>query len=158
MASSIITTTLCFGTSSNFVAASVPPSRWIRGNRAGSWGLKGVGRTAFEAALAGRPVVVTLPGAGRSSATVTGEIGIVLEPDDLAGIMEALMGLISSAERRREVGERARSTLGQRHDPQRVAGQVEKVYEDALAKVEWRHPHRDSREAGTAGPQKEQTW
>src|SRR6266850_1363377 len=29
MASSIITTTLCFGTSSNFVAASVPPSRWI---------------------------------------------------------------------------------------------------------------------------------
>jgi glycosyltransferase involved in cell wall biosynthesis len=121
-------------------------------------GLKGVGRTAFEAALAGRPVVVTLPGAGRSSATVAGELGIVLEPDDLAGIKEALMGLISSAERRREVGERARSTLGRRHDPQRVAGQVEQVYEGALAKVEWRHPHRDSGEAGTAGPQKEQTW
>jgi len=121
-------------------------------------GLKGVGRTAFEAALAGRPVVMTLPGSGRSSATVAGDLGIVLEPDDLAGIKEALMGLISSAERRREVGERARSTLGQRHDPERVARQVEQVYEGALAQVEWRHPHRNSGEARTAGPQKEQTW
>jgi glycosyltransferase involved in cell wall biosynthesis len=119
-------------------------------------GLKGVGRTAFEAALAGRPVVVTLPGAGRSSATVAGEIGIVVEPDDFAGIKEALMGLISSEERRREVGERARSTIGPRHDPERVARQVEKIYEGALAKAQGRHLHRDWGEARTT--EKGQTW
>jgi glycosyltransferase involved in cell wall biosynthesis len=121
-------------------------------------GLKGVGRTAFEAALAGRPMVVTLPGAGRSSATMAGEIGIVLEPDDLAGIKQALMGLISSEERRREVGERARSTIGPRHDPERVARQVEKIYEGALAKAKSRHPHRDSGEARTTRPEKGQAW
>ena len=94
--------------------------------------LGGIGRTAFEAAMLGLPVVATLPGARGSDTVRDGEAGRVLEPDDTAGVARAVRELVTSPAARAELGQRARAAVGARHAAAVVAAQVEALYRELL--------------------------
>ena len=90
--------------------------------------LGGVGRAAYEAALAGRPLVATLPDPDSSQTVKNGLTGLVFKPADKEGILAALCSLIESETKRIEIGEKAKKEIGNRHLPSLVAKQVESLY------------------------------
>ncbi len=94
--------------------------------------LGGIGRTAYEAAMAGLPVVATLPDASGSDTFPDGEAGRVLEPADVVGIAGALRELIAAPSARTALGERAREVVAARHAAPVVARQVEDLYRELL--------------------------
>lgn len=94
--------------------------------------LGGVGRAAYEAALAGKPLIATLPDPNSSKTIRNGITGLVFKPDDKAGMLETLRVLIESKEQRVEFGERARNKIGSRHLPSAIALQVEHIYASLL--------------------------
>jgi trehalose synthase len=80
---------------------------------------EGFGLTVAEAMWKSRPVVASRVGGIREQ-IVEGETGLLVEPRDLAGFADAVVGLIRQPARAKEIGERARETvrelfLGPRH-------------------------------------------
>lgn len=94
--------------------------------------LGGVGRAAYEAALAGKPLIATLPDPNSSKTIRNGITGLVFKPDDKAGMVEALCALIESKEKRVEFGRKAKGEIGSRHLPSAIALQVEHIYASLL--------------------------
>jgi len=94
--------------------------------------LGGVGRAAFEAALAGKPLIATLPDPDSSESVKNGVTGLVFEPADKKGMHAGLQMLIQSRAKREEVGERAKRKIGERHSPPRIAAEVEALYASLL--------------------------
>ena len=95
--------------------------------------LKGVGRSVYEAGLAGKPVIATLPDPNTTLTIRHGISGLVHAPDDSNGIRTSLLSLIKSAPLRLQIGESARVELSSRHDPKAVAARCTALYESLLA-------------------------
>lgn len=97
-------------------------------------GLGGVGRSAYEAAIAGRALVATLPGA-RTSKTLTHERhGLLYEPDDLDGVRDGIEKLILNPGLRTSLGTTAKEEIGARHDPSNVAAKMLALYREAVGR------------------------
>ena len=96
-------------------------------------GLGGVGRAAYESALAGRALVATLPGARTSKTLTHRRHGLLYEPDDLAGAREGIEELILDPSLRTTLGDTAKTEIGARHDPARAAGKILALYREAVA-------------------------
>jgi phosphatidylinositol alpha-1,6-mannosyltransferase len=79
----------------------VLPARELRGD------VEGFGMVALEAAAAGKPVVATRVG-GISDAVADGLGGILVEPEDHAGLSRAVVSLLNDAERANSMGEAGR--------------------------------------------------
>lgn len=91
-------------------------------------GLGGAGRAAYEAAVAGKPLVATLPDPATSETLRDGVTGLVFAPADHTGISNGLRRLITSPALRHSIGRSAQASIGSRHDPRAVARQVLELY------------------------------
>jgi phosphatidylinositol alpha-1,6-mannosyltransferase len=79
----------------------------LTSRRTASGDVEGYGIAAVEAALCGRPAVVSR-GSGLEEAIVDGETGLAVSPDDPAATAEAVIALMTDAPRRARMGQRAR--------------------------------------------------
>lgn len=95
--------------------------------------LGGVGRAAYEAAIAGKPLVATMPDPQRSETLRHGESGLLFTHADVPGITDALRRLITDAPFRAQLGASAQAAIAQRHAPAAVAGTVRDLYAKLLA-------------------------
>jgi glycosyltransferase involved in cell wall biosynthesis len=94
--------------------------------------LKAVGRTVYEAALSGCPMILALEGGESSPTLLDGALGTVTSPGDLEAMATQIVRLSSDRVLRRALGERARQAIGSRHTPAHAAHQVEEVYRHLL--------------------------
>jgi glycosyltransferase involved in cell wall biosynthesis len=94
--------------------------------------LGGVGRAAYEAALAGKPLVATVPDPRRAETIEHGVSGLLFTHDDRAGIADALRRLIADSASRASLGESARAAIGPRHAPAAIAQKVGALYEELI--------------------------
>ena len=90
--------------------------------------LGGVGRAAYEAAVAGKPLVATVPDPTRSETLEDGVSGLLFTHDDETGIAGALRRLLTDSAFRARLGASARATIGHRHAPEVVAKSVTNLY------------------------------
>jgi len=79
----------------------------LTSRRTASGDVEGYGIAAVEAALCGRPAVVSR-GSGLEEAIVDGETGLAVPPDDPAATADAAVALLSDPARRARMGQRAR--------------------------------------------------
>ncbi len=95
--------------------------------------LRGAGRTAFEAGLALKPLVATIPNVRTAETVKDGVSGLAFEPDDLNGVIEAVLDLASRADKRSALGRSAYDFLKQRHDPKANAAAILELYRELAA-------------------------
>ena len=91
--------------------------------------LGGVGRAAYEAALAGKPLVATLPDPRHSETLQHGVSGLLFTQEDRDGIADALRGLARDPALREKLGASAQAAIGPRHSPAAIARQITGIYE-----------------------------
>ena len=96
-------------------------------------GLGGVGHGAYEAALAGKPLVATLPDPKASETLVDGVTAMLFRPDDKFGILRALRLLVANAEAREKLGASARAAIGNRHAPELIAHATFELYKELVS-------------------------
>ncbi len=96
-------------------------------------GLGGVGRGAYEAAMAGKALVATLPDPNASDSLVDGVTARLFRPGDNAGILQALRLLIASSEAREKLGASAKAAIGDRHAPGRIAQKTFALYNELVS-------------------------
>lgn len=94
--------------------------------------LGAVGRAGYEAPLAGKPLVATIPDPHLAEAVVHGKTGLAFEPHDLAGVAHAILDLATHEDRRMELGREAKKVIGARHDPAAHARTIVGIYRDLL--------------------------
>ncbi len=94
--------------------------------------LKGVGRTVYEAAMVGCPMLLTLENGAQSPTLMQGALGVVCPPNDFSALEQELRRLVGDADLRHALGLKAREAIGSRHDPHVVARRVEEVYDGLL--------------------------
>jgi len=102
-------------------AIMVVPSRWR----------EGFGLVALEGALLGLPLVATRVG-GLSEVIEDGRTGILVSPEDPAVLSDAMLQLLRSPQRRRELGEAARSSAESRFNMTSMLDQYENMYSRVL--------------------------
>jgi phosphatidyl-myo-inositol alpha-mannosyltransferase len=110
------------------------PQQMARANIvcAPSLGGESFGVVLLEAMAAGRAVVASsIP--GYAAVVRDGIDGLLVPPDDQAVLARALTELLDDAGRARGMGENGRENAA-RYDWSIVAGEIERVYEEALAK------------------------
>lgn len=90
--------------------------------------LGGVGRAAYEAAIAGKPLIATVPDPTRSETLQDGVSGLLFTHADEEGIANAIVRLVADAQLRQSLGASARASIGGRHTPPNVALSVLKMY------------------------------
>jgi phosphatidylinositol alpha-1,6-mannosyltransferase len=105
-----------------FVMASVPTGGGLKAG-------EGFGIAYAEAGACGKPAVASSSG-GAGEVVRPDETGLVVDPDDDAGLVAALHGLLAEPERARRMGERARDWVG-RFDWDRAALAVERLLGEA---------------------------
>ena len=86
----------------------------------------------MEAAACGRPVVASNV-EGIPEVVAHGETGILVDPDDTAGLAGAVIDLFSDAERRGEMGIRARARAEREFSLERWTTDLRWLYESVLA-------------------------
>ncbi len=94
--------------------------------------LNAVGRTAYEAPLAGKPLIATLPHPDSSTSLLQGVTGLGFECLDFEGVTRAIVDLSQNPGKRQALGESARAAIAERHSPQRHARKVLNVYHRLL--------------------------
>jgi len=94
--------------------------------------LGAVGRAAYEAPLAGKPLIATLPFPDRSPSLIQNKTGVGFDPADLQGVGAAILEFAQNPDKRRAFGEMARETISERHNPSHHAAQIVEVYRDLL--------------------------
>lgn len=87
--------------------------------------------TVLEAMGAGRPVVATAT-MSIPSLVEDGRNGFLHDVEKQAAMIETLRGLRDDPDLRRAVGERARATIQDRHDPTAVADDLRDVYQEVM--------------------------
>jgi len=95
----------------------VMPSRWEE-----TFGL-----VALEAALMGRPVVVTRAGA-LPEVVAHGETGLVVDKEDDQGVAEAVAFLLENPEKARRMGEAGRERALRNFGLQACIGRYDELY------------------------------
>jgi phosphatidylinositol alpha-1,6-mannosyltransferase len=80
----------------------------LTSRRTAAGDVEGYGIAAVEAALCGKPAIVSR-GSGLEEAIVEGETGLAVPPDDPDAAADAAVALLSDPARRRAMGERARA-------------------------------------------------
>ena len=95
--------------------------------------LGGVGRAAYEAAVAGKPLVATVPDPTRTENLEHGVSGLLFTHDDRDGIADALRRLIADPVLRASLGASARASIGHRHAPATVAKSAADLYATLVA-------------------------
>lgn len=98
--------------------------------------LGGVGRAAYEAAVAGKPLVATLPDPKHSETLEDGISGLLFTPDDEAGIADGLRKLIRDPAFRKALGASGKASIGHRHSPQVIAARMRELYGELAAEPE----------------------
>lgn len=90
------------------------------------------GRVVVEAMSMGTPVVATSIG-GPAEVITDGLDGMLVDPHDHRGWVQALTGLLESPDRRRAIGQRAAATVRARFGRDRHAAQVLGLYDELPA-------------------------
>jgi spore coat protein SA len=91
-----------------------------------------LGLTSLEAQASGVPVVVSNAG-GLPETVDAGKSGLVFENGNAAQLGEAVLSIIGNAERRRAMGEAARTWVMTTFSWDVIAGQLERTYMEAMA-------------------------
>ncbi len=91
------------------------------------------GNAALEAALFGKAVVATHVG-GLPEAVVHGETGILVPPGDVGALSVALLRLLRNRDESEAMGRAGRERVRRYFTPERVADEVEQVYEHLLSR------------------------
>jgi glycosyltransferase involved in cell wall biosynthesis len=95
--------------------------------------LNAVGRTAYEAPLAGKPLIATLPHPDTSTSVLQGVTGLGFECLDFEGVTRAIVDLSQNPGKRQALGESARAAIAERHSLPRHARKVLNVYHRLLS-------------------------
>jgi glycosyltransferase involved in cell wall biosynthesis len=90
--------------------------------------LGGVGRAAYEAPLARKPLVATTPDPASSKSVLNGQTGLAFRPGDLNGVKTAILSLARDATQRQFLGESAQNVIADRHDPTKHATKICEIY------------------------------
>jgi glycosyltransferase involved in cell wall biosynthesis len=93
---------------------------------------EGLPLNLIEAMMAAKPIVATSVG-GIPDTISHGEEGLLVQPGDKAGILEAVLSLAENGDRRQKLGARARQTAIERYSPARVLEELEQIYTGFLA-------------------------
>lgn len=91
---------------------------------------EGISIALLEAMRAGLPVIATRVG-GVPETVHDGKTGLLIEPDDLAGLVKAMTRLVRSAEVRREMGRRGRDFLVEEFSLATMSARYGKLYSSA---------------------------
>jgi glycosyltransferase involved in cell wall biosynthesis len=90
-----------------------------------------VGLAVLEAMAAGLPVVATDVGS-TGEAIVDGVTGILVPPDDVAALADALGRLVGDAPLRARMGAAGRARYEERYSPERLARAYEALYDELV--------------------------
>jgi glycosyltransferase involved in cell wall biosynthesis len=92
---------------------------------------EGLPLAALEAMVAGIPLIATR--VGTMPELLEGGAGLLVDPDDSAGLAQAIAALLEDRERARELARRARSVIADGYDLGSVVRRVEGIYRSALS-------------------------
>jgi glycosyltransferase involved in cell wall biosynthesis len=95
-------------------------------------GSDGSCRTVLEAMAVGRPCLVAPVGA-LLDLVQDGVTGVVLPEERINALAESIVDLLSSPQKRKQMGERGRQIVERKHTPEHVADFLEEVYGGAIA-------------------------
>ena len=90
------------------------------------------GRAIIEAMAVGRPVVATRSG-GVPEIVVDGETGLLVAPEDARALSQAIDTLLANPQRAEQMGERGQVRAREKFSADRVAQQVQELYEQIWA-------------------------
>ena len=93
---------------------------------------EGFGLSLLEAMASARPIVAVRRGSGAAWVLEESGVGILVEPDDLAGLAAAAVRFLQDGEAACRAGGEARAALKQHYALSRMVGEVEWVYREAL--------------------------
>lgn len=94
--------------------------------------LEGLGVAALEAMAAARPVVASRVG-GLGEAVVDGRTGILVEPEDVAGLAAALARLRDDPDLCERLGAAGPARIAEGYLPEQMVGAYERLYREVLA-------------------------
>jgi glycosyltransferase involved in cell wall biosynthesis len=97
---------------------------------------EGLPLAALEAMAAGTPLIGTR--VGSIPALLEGGAGLLVDPDDSAGLARAMAALVYDRERARELARRARSRVAERYELGSLVHRLEGIYEATLATADRR--------------------
>ncbi len=89
------------------------------------------GRVLLEGMAMAKPIVATRTG-GNPEAVVHGETGLLVPPGDPKALAQAIISLLSDAQRRETMGNAGLKRVTQLFSIERHIGEVEKIYESLL--------------------------
>jgi len=92
---------------------------------------EGTPNALLEAMSSGLPVVATKVG-GVPGIVRHGQTGFLLEPDDLDGLVAALVELVKNSQLRADIGRRARAYVEENHSLDRLPAYLSGLYDLAL--------------------------
>jgi glycosyltransferase involved in cell wall biosynthesis len=92
---------------------------------------EGLPLALIEAMMSARAVVSTSVG-GIPDTIVHDREGILVEPEDKAGLSGAILALMDDTDLRRSLGASARRKAVERYSPEKVLGELEKIYRGFL--------------------------
>ena len=93
------------------------------------------GRVIIEGMAAGLPVVAYDHG-GPSDIVVDGETGILVRPNDVEGLADAVHGLVDDGQRRARLGQAGQIRAAQRYEVNALTREIEAVLSSVVAKTE----------------------
>lgn len=99
-----------------------------------SKGVEGLSNSIIEYMAAGRPVVATDVGGARES-VADGETGYVVRPEDDAAIAEHVVGLLTDADKAREMGARGRERATRMFSCEARLARTVELYDGLLARA-----------------------
>jgi phosphatidylinositol alpha-1,6-mannosyltransferase len=101
-------------------------------SRLGGLEVEGWGNVFIEASACGRPIVVGDSGGARET-LADGETGILVDGKDVAGVADAVAGLLADPEKARRMGEAGRARVERHHAWPAIAGRLAGWLRDAAS-------------------------